>query len=313
MISSVKSARKRIKNYIVKTELVRSDYLSERCDCNVYLKLENKQVSNSFKIRGACNKILSTRKSPTPGFVAASSGNHGAAFAHLASKLNFKGIIFVPTTVSKAKLEALKAYPVEVVEFGTDTIEAEYEAIRYGNANNLTYVSPYNNMSVINGQGTIGLEIHEDLLNVHAVFLPVGGGGLASGVGKYFKEARPITKIIGCQPENSRVMYESIKAGKILDLESDFTLADGTAGGIEQNAITFPICKEVIDDWALIKEWEIIDAMKILLSYHDMLVEGAAALTVAALLKKQQDFSSKNVVLVITGERVTKDILKELN
>jgi len=313
MVSGIKAARKRIQNYIVKTDLEYSKYLSNQCGCNVYLKLENRQITNSFKIRGACNKILATRRPPANGFVTASSGNHGAAFAYLAQRLKFKGIIFVPVTVAKAKLDALRAYPVEVVEFGYDTIEAELEAKRYGSAHDMSYVSPYNNNSVINGQGTVGLEIHEQLLNVHQVFVPVGGGGLAAGVGGYFKKARPITKIVGCQPYNSKVMYESVLAGKILDLKSEHTLADGTAGGVESNSKTFPIIQSVIDEWVLLKELEILDAIKVIMSYHNMLIEGAAALSVAALLKNHENLEDKNVVLIITGERVTKDILKELN
>ena len=312
MITKIRAAQTRIKNFIVNTELVFSEYLSNQCDCKVYLKLENRQTTSSFKIRGACNKILTTRKPSTNGFVAASSGNHAAAFAYLAQQMGFEGIIFVPVTVPKAKLDALKSYPVQVVQFGYDTLEAEYEAIRYGKEKEMTYVSPYNNLSVIQGQGTVGLEIHDQLLNVHAVFIPVGGGGLAAGVGSYFRKARPITQIIGCQPYNSKVMYESVKAGKILNLKSEPTLADGTAGGIERKAITFPICSRVIDDWILLKEWEILEAIRIMISYHDMLIEGAAALTVAGLLKRHHDLEDKNVVLIITGERVTKDVLKDL-
>jgi threonine dehydratase len=312
MIMKIRAARTRIKNYIVKTELEFSEYLSSQCGCKVYLKLENRQVTNSFKIRGACNKILTTKLSTKNGFVAASSGNHAAAFAYLAQQMGFVGIIFLPVTVPKAKLDALKSYPVQVVQFGYDTLEAEYEAKRFGREKEMPYVSPYNNLSVIQGQGTLGLEIHDQLLNVHTVFIPVGGGGLAAGVGSYFKKARPLTQIIGCQPFNSKVMYESVMAGKILKLKSESTLADGTAGGIEKRAITFPICSRVIDDWVLVKEWEILDAIRIMISYHDMLIEGAAALTVAGLLKRHQDLEDKNVVLIITGERVTKDVLKEL-
>jgi len=313
MLKAVQAASKRIDNYVSKTEVIKSPYLSELCDTNVYLKLENTQNTGSFKIRGACNRILTlpTQLIKKP-LVTASSGNHASAFAWMVDKLQMKGLIYLPENVSGTKLEALKKYNVEIRQIGTDTVTAEVEARQFAKSQRLAYISPYNDMKIIEGQATIALEILQQVPKATHVIVPVGGGGLAAGVGSYMKRVKQKSEFWGCQPINSKVMYESIKAGKILDIESKPTLADGTAGGIELNSITFRMCKRVLDKMVLVSETEIIDAIKLMISYHDILLEGAAALPVAGLIKNRANLRRKNIVLVLTGKKISKEALQKL-
>ncbi|MCG3227368.1 MAG: pyridoxal-phosphate dependent enzyme, partial [Candidatus Heimdallarchaeota archaeon] len=145
-----------------------------------------------------------------------------------------------------------------------------------------------------------------------STFVPVGGGGLISGIGGYFKETKSDMVVIGCQPENSSVMYESIKAGKILDLPSKPTISDGTAGGIEENSITFNLCKAYVDDYVLVSENEIKEAIRLVIGKHQMLVEGAGALSIASFLKQEEKHKNQNIVLVISGSKISMDVLKEI-
>lgn len=173
-------------------------------------------------------------------------------------------------------------------------------------------MSPYNDLQVIAGQGTIGSELERQLKSVDAVFVPVGGGGLISGIAGFMKSGSEPIEIIGCQPYNSAVMYESIKAGSILDLESKPTISDGTAGGIEAETITLPMCRDLVDTWILLSEKEIIEALKLILTKHYLLIEGAAALSVAAFLKDKDKFKGKTVVLVLSGCKISIETLKEI-
>ena len=312
IIAEVEAAEKRIRPYIRETPLEPSHELSERSGSDVHLKLESQQISGSFKLRGAMNKILSLDEHERQRVVTASSGNHAAAVAYALSKLGGSGIIYLPETVAKAKREALLPYGVELRLVGQDSVEGELEAMKAAEREGLVYVSPYSDPKVIGGQGTIGLEIERQLGNVDAVFVPVGGGGLIAGVAGYMKARHPEVQVMGCQPENSRVMAESVRAGKILDLASEPTLADGAAGGLDPNTITFPICQRTIDAFVLVTEAEIAAAMRLAVEKHFMIIEGAGALSIAALLKKTHDWRGKRVVLVVSGKKVSVDTLKRV-
>ncbi len=306
-------AEKAIRKYIRETPAEHSPFFSQEGDCNVYLKLENLQMTGSFKLRGTMNKLLSlSKKERKTILVTASSGNHGAAFAHGVKKLGLRGIIYLPGHTSQAKVDALKYYDVVLKFFGTDCVKTEEHAIKEAVKNSLKYIPPYNDLKIIGGHGTIGIELMRQVERIDALLVPVGGGGLISGIAGYLKSLNEKIEIIGCQPQNSAVMYESIKAGKILEMESQPTLSDGSAGGIEQGAITFDICKKYVDDFILVSEEEIKEAMKLFLEKHFMLIEGAGALSVASFLKKKMRFNGKNVVLIISGSKLTLDTLKEV-
>ncbi|MFW9851316.1 MAG: threonine/serine dehydratase [Candidatus Thorarchaeota archaeon] len=298
-------AEKRIKGHVIETQLEHSKFLSDLGNCNVFLKLENMQITGSFKLRGSMNKILSTIENENEAeFVTASSGNHGLAFAYAINKLGIKGRIFLPTTTSNAKREPIEQYDVEVNIYGDDCVKTEIHAREIAKRRGLVFVSPYNDSKVIAGQSTIAIELEKQLNTIDYILVPVGGGGLISGIAGYLKEKKSSVMIIGCQPINSAVMYESIKAGKILDLPSKPTLSDGTAGGIEENSITFDLCRQYVDDYILVTEDEIKEAIKLIFKKHHMQIEGAAALSVASFIKNSKKFEGKNVVLILSGSKI---------
>lgn len=309
----VLEAEERIRPHIRTTPLEHSLFLSEATEGNVYLKLENLQYSGSFKLRGAMNKYLSMSEADKKrGVMTSSSGNHGAAYSFVLRKFNDHGTIYLPKTVPDAKLEALKLYGMELRIFGDDCILAEMEAKRVAETQDQVFMSPYNDPQIIGGQGTIGVELERQLSQFDTVIVPVGGGGLISGIAGYLKTRNPSCEIIGVQPWNSKVMYESVKAGKILDLESLPTISDATAGGIEPGSITFDICMACVDDFILLSEEEIEDAIRLIMEKHFLLIEGGAALTVAALMKDKRRFTGKKVVLVFSGAKISMDALSKI-
>jgi threonine dehydratase len=311
--AEVLEAEGRIRGHIRRTPVEESIWLGHRAKCNVYLKLENLQATSSFKLRGAANRLLSlTEDERSEGIVTASSGNHGSAVAYLLGRFGWPGDIYLPETASKAKIGALEQYGANLEFHGQDGIETEIFARKVAQDSGRVFVSPYNDEKIIGGQGTIGLELEGQLDRIDCVLVPVGGGGLAAGVAGYLKAADSSVEVIGCQPVNSKVMYESLKAGQILDLASQPTLADGTAGGIEVDSLTFPICQESIDDFVLVEESEIAHAIAQIMTRHHLLIEGAAALSVAALLKCEQRFKGKTVVLILTGGRLSVEALSQV-
>lgn len=306
-------AEERIRPHIRETFVDHSPHLSELGEANVYCKLENLQYTGSFKVRGALNKVLSlSEQQSARGVVAASTGNHGAAVAFALKKLGAPGVIFVPESAVESKVEVIRALGAEVRAVGGDPIEGEIHARRYAAENDLTYVSPYNDPQVIGGQGTIGVELERQLDNIDAVFVSLGGGGLISGIAGYLKSIRSGVKFIGCSPKNSPVMIESVKAGEIVEMPSLPTLSDGTAGGVESGAITFELCRELVDDYVTVTEGEIEDALRMFVRTHRMLIEGAAAVAVASFLKMRQRWAGKNVVIVICGANINADALKDI-
>ena len=310
----VLEAFERINSHVRETPLEESLAYTERTGANVYLKLENLQHTGSFKVRGALNKILSlSEKELTRGVVTASTGNHGAAVAHSLRMLDANGIVFASPKASASKIAAIKRMGVEVREHGDDPIEAENFARKYAEENALPYISPYNDPKTIGGQGTIGIELEKQLEKLDAVFISVGGGGLIAGVAGYLKSVSPGTKIIGCSPENSKVMIESIRSGRLIgDLPSLPTLSDGTAGGIEDGAITFEPCQTLVDEWITVTEDEIKASLIEFMDTHHMMIEGAAAVAIASFLKTGDRFRGKNVVLVLCGANIGVDMLTEV-
>jgi len=309
----IEKAEKRIRKYIRETPLVYSPLLSQQSGCQVYLKLESSQITGSFKLRGTLNKILSlSKKERKTILVTASSGNHGAAFAYAVKKFGLKGMIYLPGYTTKAKIDALKDYDVVLKFFGTDCLKTEEHARGEAEKNDLLYIPPYNDLKIIAGHGTIGIELRRQIDKIDTIFVPVGGGGLISGIIGYFKPADENIKIIGCQPLNSPVMYKSVRVGKIVEMESQPTLSDGTAGGIEKGSITFDICKKYVDDFALVSEQEIKEAIRLMIEKHFSLVEGAGALSVASFLQQKEIYKRKTVVLILSGSKLSLDQLRRV-
>lgn len=290
----VREAGERIGPYIRETYLQSSPWLSRLSGGEVFLKLENLQHTGSFKVRGALNKVLSLSAAERArGVVAASTGNHGAAVAYALGKVGETGTVFVPRTAVPAKVEAIELLGAELRHVGEDPLEAELAARRFAAERGKTYISPYNDAEVIAGQGTVGLELAKQLGHqlghqlegLDAVFVAVGGGGLVSGIASYLKSVLPSVRIVGCLPAQAPVMAECLKAGRIHEVPSLPTLSDGTAGGLEEGAITFRLCQALVDEIVLVSEQEIAAALKQFLSAHHQLIEGAAAVALAGFLQ----------------------------
>lgn len=309
----VLEAEQRIRNHIRETPLEPSPYLSASCKCNVFLKLENLQLTGSFKARGAFNKLLSLSEvEKSKGIVTASTGNHALGVAYALKKIGCKGTIYLPTNTAKAKLEALSYYDAPIKKYSTDCVETEVHARAIAEKEGKVFISPYNDPQIIGGQGTIAVELTRQLDKIDYVLVPIGGGGLISGIAGFLKTKNPNIKIIGCLPKNSPVMSESIKAGKIIDMKIKDTLSDGTAGGIEPGAITFGLCQQYVDDYVLVSEAEIKKAIKLILEKHHFVIEGSAGVTVASFLKIAKTLRNKNVVIILCGGNISLDKLKSV-
>ncbi len=307
------AAEKRIRPYIRETILEYSPYYSRLADAGVHFKLENLQHTGSFKLRGAMNKMLSmTRGQREQGVVTASTGNHGAAVAYSLKKLGATGVVFVPQNASPGKVQAIESLGAEVRCFGEDTADTEVHARKFAVQNGLTYIPPYNDLLVIGGQGTIAVELARQLNKIDTVFAALGGGGMISGIAGFLKSIHPGVEIIGCSPQNSQVMIRSVDAGKILDLPSLPTISDGTAGGIEPGALTFDLCRELIDDYETVTEDEIMEGLREFLQIQHMLIEGAAAVALAAMVKRRNRLVGKNVVVIICGANISIETLRTI-
>ena len=219
---------------------------------------------------------------------------------------------FVPEGTSSTKVDAIKRFGAEVRVFGTDGLDTELEARRFALAEDMPYVSPYNDPDVIAGQGTVAVELAQQSRELDAVFVAVGGGGLIGGIGAFLKSVRPGVRIVSCQPEASPVMTESLRANEIVDMPSEPTLSDGTAGGIEPDAITFDLCRSVVDDFVLVEEDAIADAMRAFIDTHHQLLEGAAGVALGGLLAKRADYADANVAVVICGGNVSRETLRRV-
>ncbi len=302
----IEAAAERIREHVVYTPLERSPACSELLQADVYFKLENLQTTGSFKLRGATNRVLClSAKERERGVVAASSGNHGAAVAAALQKLEARGIIFVPEQTASVKQDAIRQNGGEIQLHGVDGLDTEQHARQYADDNGMLYLSPYNDIDVIAGQGTCGLEIIEQLPDIDDVFIAVGGGGLISGVACAVKRHNPAARIYGCQPSASAVMAHSLKAGKILDLPSQPTLSDGTAGGIEPGAITLGLVQELVDEFVLVDETEIEAAMQLYarrVAPHQ--IEGAAGVAVAGLLARKTALLGRKIAVIICGGNI---------
>ena len=314
ILKEIKKAETRIRPYILKTPLIPSSFMSRLNKGNVYLKMESEQYTGSFKARGAMNKVLSlTKEEKAKGVMTASTGNHGQGVARALSITGGKGTIFLPENADTSKVEALGEYGMYLEFYGKGVLETEIYARNFAEKKGACWISAYNDPQVIGGQGTIGIELAQQLDKIEYVFLTIGGGGMMSGIATYLKSVSPKTKMIGCLPENSPEMYLSVKAEKIISLdEPKETLSTGSAGGVERGAITFPMCHKLVDDFILVSEDEIKEAIKLVVDKHHKIIEGAAAVAVASFIKNKEKFEGANVVIIISGGNIATKKLKTL-
>lgn len=298
--------------HLRKTPLVPCPRLSEAIGGEVHLKLESLQATGSFKLRGAFARL--TAESPTPArVVTASTGNHGAAVAHAARSLGIEAVVYVPRTAAAAKVDKIRTLGALVREAGEDCVEAEAAARGESEAEGLVYVSPYNDPEVVAGQGTLGLELVDEVPGgVDAVSISVGGGGLISGTAAALKAAWADVRIIGASPERSTAMLRSVEAGRILPDEGLETLSDGTAGGIEDDSCTFQLCRDLVDEWVSVPEEEIAAEMRAALIQDHLVWEGAAAVAAAGLVRAARERSVRTAIVVVCGGNVAPGTLAGL-
>ena len=306
-------ASKKINKYIRRTPFERSAMISDLTGADVWLKMENQQHTGSFKFRGAINKMLSLSESEREsGIYAASTGNHGAAVAYACQLLKVPCIIYVPENSSEAKLINMKNFGAEIVVHGKDCMDGELKAREVANNTGGIYLSPYNDLEVVAGQGTIGKEIESQCNGLDSIIVSVGGGGLISGVGGYLKSIWPDIEVIAASPENHAVMIKSLDAGEIIKISPVPTISDGTAGGVEDQSITFDMCKEFVDHRVLLTEQEIEEGIVHLIEKERVLVEGAAGTAIAALIKMKEDLEGKRVGVIICGRNISLEVLRKI-
>ena len=313
IVTEVLRAQQRIRPHIRETPLDYAASLSSLAHCHAYVKLENLQYTGSFKARGALNKLLSlTPGQRAQGVVTASSGNHGAGVAYGLHKLGMQGTVFVPEHASATKVEAIKRLGAQVRFHGEDSALTEAFAREYARSKGMIYISPYNDPQVIGGQGTVAVELARQIERIDTIFVSLGGGGLISGIAAYLKTLSDRVRVVGCSPQNSPVMIESLRAQHIVEMESLPTLSDGTSGGVEPDAITFPLCQQLVDDYVLVSEEEIKDAMRLFMETQHMLIEGSAGVALAAFLQQCEQLQGQNVVIVICGANISLETLKTI-
>jgi threonine dehydratase len=295
----------KIVEHLVVTSLIKSQHFSGK-DQQLYFKMENQQITGSFKLRGVLSKFVALKEQGvvTDQVVAASTGNHALAVCHAAKEFGSRPVIFVPATVSSSKLTKLKDLGVELFQQGSQSGETEQIAITYAKENNLPLIHPYNDQDVIAGQGTIGLEIVQQLDSIDQVFVPVGGGGLISGIASYMKGNNPKIRIIGVQPQNACEMADSIDKGYIVAPSDQTTVSDGTAGGLDPETMTIGYCKQLVDHFIRVTEEEILMALRKIQQDIGEKVEPAAGLALAGFTKAKQDFSTGTSVAIICGGNI---------
>ena len=274
---------------------------AESRSTTVFAKLEQLQRSGSFKLRGATNKLMSLAPAAAAaGVITSSTGNHGLGVATAAKFLGIDAEVFLSAQVSPAKRERIIAVGARIRIVDDDLLAAEIAAREAAQASGRTYISPYNDPYVVAGQGTIAVELMRQLPDLDAVFIATGGGGLLSGIGAHLHHHAPRAEIIGCWPENSAVLYESLKAGRIIEAPEKPTVSESTAGGVEPGSITFDLAREVMHHGVLVSEEEIVRAMRLGLSYG-WAMEGASGVALAAYLKEAARYAGKRVVVLFCG------------
>jgi threonine dehydratase len=309
LLADVLEARGRLHGIALHTPLEESPALAtESGAAEVRLKLEMLQPTGSFKTRGAHNKVaLIAAQDPEADLVTASSGNHGIAVATAAARHGMRLTVLVGASVSPAKLERLRALESDscVVEvFGRDSDDAEGEARRRDTERIAVYVPPYNDPDVIAGQGTIGAEVLDDWPGCDGLVVPIGGGGLISGIGLWAKALKPGLRLVGVQPSASPPMYAYLESSSTKPMPIAPTLADGVAGNIERDSITWKMCRQLVDEVVLVDEEQIADAMRWAIEAHHLVVEGSGALGIAALRARLGGLAGRHAAVVLTGRNV---------
>jgi threonine dehydratase len=309
VLVDVLHARGRLAGRVIRTPLVQSDWLSCATNADVFLKLESLQITNSFKLRGAWNaaQALVDRLAPgepPPRLVTASAGNHGRALAYVADQLRLAVTVFTPRNAPRTKLDPIARHGADLRAVADTYEDSEKLAKEHAAATGTVYLSPYSHPDLLAGIGTIGLEILEDLPSVDTIVVPVGGGGLIAGVASVVKEVSPGIDVTGVEVEASHPFTSSLAAGRIVEVEVGETLADGLAGNMDPETITFDMVRRLVDRIVLASEDEMKQAILGLLTHERLLAEGAGAVGVGAVLGGRLDLGGRRVVILVTGANI---------
>ncbi len=309
----VQEAHERTRDYLIPTPLEFSRYLSDQIEGEVWLKLDLVQRTASFKYRGAINKILSlTEEELDRGVVSASTGNYALAVAEAMRQRGRRATIYVAKDMEDSRMDILRSHGLDLVVFGDLAWDAEEEARRVGEEEGKIYVSPYNDPMVVGGQGTCGYEISQQLPDVDAALFACGAGGLLTGSSGWLKSHNPDIETYGVSPANSPVMYESVRQDKMITMDTEPTLADTCAGGVDLDSITLEFCRRHVNEILLISEDEIAAAIRLLFEQHRLVSEGSGALGVGGLLKNKERFMGKKVVAVVCGRNIDLNVFKKI-
>lgn len=302
-LADIYLARRRIQHKVFRTPLIESPTLSELTGTEAYLKLENHQKTGAFKLRGATNKIMSLEpEALEKGVITVSSGNHGLAVSRAARELGIPAYVCVSTATVENKVNAIRNMGAKVLMEGGSYDEAADVANQKMNDLNLTMIHPFDDPDIIAGQGTVGLEIIEDLPEIDTILVPLSGGGLMSGVALALKTIKPSIHVIGVSMDRGPAMVESIKAGRIVEVDEQPSLADALVGGLgRENHFTLHMVKKYMDEAVLVSEEEIAAGMIFVLEQHHQVLEGGGAVGIAALLANKVMDLGKHVVIVASG------------
>ena len=311
-LQKIQEAHKRIAPFVNYTPLIHSKYLSN--NSKVKLKLESLQITGSFKLRGATNKLLSLNKDQKQkGVIAVSTGNHGKGVAHAANILGIKSTIFMSSMVPQFRKEAIEALGAKVKIVGNNSDEADQYARELAKKENITLIHPFDDEEIIAGQGTVGLEMLETFPEVDTVVVPTSGGGLSGGIALAIQLQKPGVKIIAASMKRGPSMYESLKLGKPVDVEEVETLADCLGGSIGiDNKYTFKIAQETIDDFVLVDEDKIAEGIKLNFVEHKLVTEGAAATAVMVVKDNMTQHLGKNIICLICGGNIDSELFTKI-
>jgi threonine dehydratase len=308
-------AKERVSKVVIKTPLQLNRSLSAKYNANVYLKREDLQVVRSYKLRGAYNMMSSLSESQLQnGVTTASAGNHAQGFAYSCKKLGIKGVVFMPIITPNQKVNQTKMFGEDHIEIklvGDNFDDCAVAAKQYTEEKGMTFIPPFDDYRIIEGQATVAIEIMEQLSDIDYLFVPVGGGGLAAGVGSYFTTYSPRTKIIGLEPEGAPSMHEALKAGHPVTLDSIERFVDG-ASVKRTGDLTFSICKEVLDELRLVAEGKICSTILKLYNEDAIVVEPAGAMSIAGLYDFAREIKGKNVVCIVSGSNNDIDRMQEI-
>jgi threonine dehydratase len=308
LFEKIVEAHAAIRPDVLVTPLQHSPALSDLYDCRVLLKCDHVQPTGSFKLRGATNKIrLLDASARRAGVITASTGNHGQAVARAGKRAGIDVTVFVSSITVASKIKAIEALGAKVEIVEAAPMEAELKARAAAKEAGKVYIPPYNDLDIVAGQGTLGVELAEQCADLDAVFVATGCGGLTGGTGTALKQLSPKTEIVAVWPENSAALFGALNAGKIIDVPEKPTLSDGTAGALEPGSITFPICQKVIDTTLLVSEPEIAKAMRLVFETDRWAVEGAAGVALAGFMKSARTYRGKTVAVVLCGRNIALD------